>query len=163
MDDEDRRLAGVKPGMGRGRRVAPTPRLSFDLAADRWWGAHRGSATRYPQRYHHALLHLRRAFGRRRLGDIAPADVAGYIARQREAGYKGWTLRASRRHAPGDRARDHLVAAGNSDVTTTVGEPSHAYDAVRRSGARRDRLAPLYADDIASTPAGSVTSIGGAS
>lgn len=87
-------LSGLKSDMGRGRRVAPTPRLSFDVAADRWWAARTADlrpATRSAS--HHALLHLRRAFGRRRLDDIAPADVAGYIARQRAAGYKGWTLR----------------------------------------------------------------------
>lgn len=88
-------LASVKADMGRGRRVAPTPRLTFDTAASAWWDARTAElrpATRESYRY--SLKHLRRAFGRRRLDDIAPADVAAYIARQRAAGYKGSSLRS---------------------------------------------------------------------
>ncbi len=87
-------LATVKSEMGRGRRVAPSPRLTFDTAADRWWDA-RASKLRPATQdaYRHALTHLRKAFGRRRLDDIAPADVAAYVARQQAAGYRGWTLR----------------------------------------------------------------------
>lgn len=90
-------LASVKADMGRGRRVAPTPRLTFDLAADRWWesrSAEPDLAETTRESYGHSLKHLRKAFGRRRLDEIAASDVAAYVARQRAAGYKGSSLRA---------------------------------------------------------------------
>ncbi|MGI8903746.1 MAG: tyrosine-type recombinase/integrase [Solirubrobacteraceae bacterium] len=88
-------LSSVKADLGRGKRVAPTPRLTFDVAADRWWDTRTAElrpATRESYRY--SLTHLRRAFGRRRLDDIAPAAVAAYVARHRAAGYKGSTVRS---------------------------------------------------------------------
>lgn len=88
-------LSTVKSKMGKGERVAPNPRLTFDVAADRWYAARTGNlrpATR--ESYGHSLKHLRRVFGRRRLDDIAVGSVADYIADQRRAGYKGSTVRA---------------------------------------------------------------------
>jgi len=88
-------LSIVKSDLGRGRRVAPSPRLTFDAAADKWWQARATKLRPATQdAYRHALTHLRGAFGRRRLDDIAPQDVAAYVTRQQQAGYKGWTLRS---------------------------------------------------------------------
>lgn len=87
-------LATVKSDLGRGRRIAPTPRLTFDKAADEWWAA-RADRLRPATRsaYSAGLKHLRGAFGRRRLDDLTPADVARYVAERQRAGSKGWTLR----------------------------------------------------------------------
>jgi integrase len=43
--------------------------------------------------YGAGLSHLRRRFGRARMADIGPADVAAFIAEQQRAGLKGWTIR----------------------------------------------------------------------
>ncbi|MGO9974195.1 MAG: tyrosine recombinase XerC [Solirubrobacteraceae bacterium] len=40
-----------------------------------------------------ALKHLNERFGRQRLSDITPSDVSRFVADQRAAGYKGWTIK----------------------------------------------------------------------
>ena len=43
--------------------------------------------------YRSALKHLNERFGRTRLSDITPADVAAFVAAQQQAGYKGWSIK----------------------------------------------------------------------
>ena len=38
------------------------------------------------------LTHLRAWLGERRMTDIGPTDVAGYIRRKQAEGLKGWTI-----------------------------------------------------------------------
>ena len=87
-------LATVKADMGRGVRVAPATRLTFDAAADAWWAAH-SHAVRPKTRsaYDQGLKHLRPEFGRRKLDTIGPADLGRYVATKRADGYRGWTIR----------------------------------------------------------------------
>jgi integrase len=76
-----------------GERVAASPRLTFNAAADAWWEAR---AVRLRPASQHAygchLERLRERFGSRRLATITPADVVAYVTREQGAG--GWTLRA---------------------------------------------------------------------
>jgi integrase len=79
---------------GRGERVAADPRLRFDTAADAWWEERVVRLRPATQSAYAAnLKHLRATFGRRRLVDIAPADVARFVANQQATGLKGWTIR----------------------------------------------------------------------
>ncbi len=88
-------LATVKSEMGRGRRVAPVPRLTFDVAADRWFEARCGDLRPATcDSYTHSLAHLRRALGRRRLDDLSVNDVTRFIRGQRAAGYRGSSVRS---------------------------------------------------------------------
>lgn len=80
----------------RGERVAADPRLRFDDAATAWWEARVVKLRPATQNaYGAGLAHLRKPehFGRARLADVTPADVADYITRQEKAGLKGWTIK----------------------------------------------------------------------
>lgn len=89
LDDERARR-------NRGERVAADPRLTFSDAAQAWWDARvlkLRPATH--SAYGAGLAHLKRPehFGRRRLSDITPTDVARYVTVQQAAGLKGWTIK----------------------------------------------------------------------
>jgi integrase len=87
-------LAEAHAARGRGERVAADPRLTFDSAADAWWSARATRLRPTTQAgYRSALVHLRREFGRVRLSDIAPEQVARFVAVQQAAGFKGWTIK----------------------------------------------------------------------
>jgi integrase len=87
-------LAEAHASRARGERVAADPRLRFNDAADAWWDARATRLRPMTQTtYSAALRHLRQRFGRLRLADIQPSDVAGFIASQQDAGLKGWTVR----------------------------------------------------------------------
>jgi hypothetical protein len=88
-----RRASVVHRRDGLHQRVAPTPRLMFNAAADRWWEGHVVRLRPNTQSaYRAALLHLRRHFGRRRLSDITAEHVAGYVTAM-QAERKGWTVK----------------------------------------------------------------------
>jgi integrase len=60
------------------------PRLTFGKAADEWFANHVEAYLR-PQSqgcYRAALKHLRKEFGTRRMTDISPSMVAGYVRKQ---------------------------------------------------------------------------------
>jgi integrase len=87
-------LADAHSARARGERVATDPRLRFDDAAEAWWDARVTRLRPATQcAYGAGLAHLRDRFGRARMADITPADVAGFIAAQQRAGLKGWTIK----------------------------------------------------------------------
>jgi integrase len=88
------RLAVEHSKRARGERVATDPRLRFDDAAQAWWEARVKRLRPATQSaYGAGLAHLRDRFGRERMSDITPADVAAFIAAQQQAGLKGWTIK----------------------------------------------------------------------
>jgi integrase len=87
-------LAGEHSKRARGERVTADPRLRFEDAAQAWWDARAVRLRPTTQGTYAACLgHLRARFGRARLADITPADVAAFVAAQQDAGFKGWTIR----------------------------------------------------------------------
>ena len=87
-------LATAHAARARGERVTADPRMTFDQAADAWWTARAVKLRPATQeRYAADLRHVREVFGRRRLTDISPADVAAYITTKQRAGLKGWTIK----------------------------------------------------------------------
>jgi integrase len=87
-------LAHAHATRARGERVATDPRLRFEDAADAWWDARATRLRPTTQAvYRSCLGHLRERFGRERLADIQPVDVAAFIAAQQAAGLKGWTVK----------------------------------------------------------------------
>jgi integrase len=78
----------------RGERVASDPRLTFAAAADAWWEARVTKLRPATQNaYGAALKHLRTHFGRQRMTQITPTDVARYVSAQQGRGLKGWTVK----------------------------------------------------------------------
>jgi integrase len=89
-------LAEEHAKRARGERVAVDPRLTFAAAADAWWEARVVKLRPATQNaYGAGLAHLKRPehFGRSRVRDITPGDVAKYVSDQQAAGLKGWTIK----------------------------------------------------------------------
>jgi site-specific recombinase XerD len=87
-------LAEEHARRGRGEKITADPRLRFDDAAAAWWEARAVKLRPATQNaYGAGLRHLSGYFGRRRLSDIGPGDVARFVAQQQRAGLKGWTIR----------------------------------------------------------------------
>lgn len=87
-------LATEHARRGRGERIAVDPRLKFDGAADIWWAARALKLRPATQSaYSACLIHLRASFGRRRMTDITPSDVAAYVSTKQAEGLKGWTIK----------------------------------------------------------------------
>ena len=87
-------LADAHSARARGERVATDPQLRFEDAARAWWNARVTRLRPATQSaYGAGLKHLRDRFGRERMTDITPADVAAFIAAQQRAGLKGWTIK----------------------------------------------------------------------
>jgi integrase len=87
-------LATEHAKRARGERVASDPRLTFAAAADAWWEARVIKLRPGTQNaYGAALRHLRAHFGRQRMTQITPTDVARYVSVQQVRGLKGWTLK----------------------------------------------------------------------
>jgi integrase len=89
-------LAEAHAARARGERVAADPRLRFPDAAEAWWDARvvkLRPATL--SAYGAGLAHLKKPqfFGRARMSDITPTDVARYVSAQQAAGLKGWTIK----------------------------------------------------------------------
>lgn len=87
-------LAEVHAARARGERAAREPRLRFDQAADAWWQnrvVRLRPATQ--DAYAASLMHLEKRFGRTRMMDITPGDIAAFVAAQQRAGLRGWTIR----------------------------------------------------------------------
>ena len=86
-------LAQAHAARARGERVAADPRLKFNDAADAWWDARAVKLRPTTQSvYAGSLAHLRRHFGRHRLIDISPGDVAAYVS-IKQATLKGWSVK----------------------------------------------------------------------
>jgi integrase len=113
-------LARAHAARSRGERVTADPRLRFNDAADAWWEARVVKLRPATQSaYRAGLTYLRREFGRSRLADIAPRDVAAFIGRQQQAGLKGWTIKGHLTVLSGvfQYASRHLGFIGTSPVS----------------------------------------------
>ena len=87
-------LATEHAKRARGERTAADPRLTFDTAADAWWDARVVRLRLGTQNaYGAALKHLRAHFGRQRMVNMTPTDVAKYVAKKQSEGLKGWTIK----------------------------------------------------------------------
>jgi integrase len=69
--------------------------------------------------YRSALKHLDEYFGRARLSDITPGDVAAFVAAQQRAGYKGWSIKGHLATLSGifKYAGRHLGFSGTNPVS----------------------------------------------
>ena len=115
-----RALAEAHASRARGERVAADPRLRFADAADAWWRARVANMRPTTQgTYRSALKHLNERFGRTRLSDITPGDVAAFVAAQQRAGYKGWSIKGHLATLSGifKYAGRHLGFAGTNPVS----------------------------------------------
>lgn len=89
-------LATEHASRARGERIAADPRLKFTDAAQAWWDTRVVKLRPGTQNaYGAGLAHLRKPqhFGRMRLVDVTPTDVARYVTAQQAAGLKGWTIK----------------------------------------------------------------------
>lgn len=113
-------LSTAHAARARGERVAADPRLTFEDAAQAWWDAR---ATRLrpttQATYASCRKQLQARFGRVRLADIQPSDVAAFVAAQQAAGFKGWTIRGQLTvlSAIYKHAGRHMGFVGTSPVT----------------------------------------------
>lgn len=115
-----RALADAHSARARGERVAADPRLKFEDAAAAWWEARAVRLRPTTQAvYKSCLAHLSERFGRARLSDIQPADVARFVADQQATGLKGWTIKGQLTvlSAVFKYAARHLGFVGASPVT----------------------------------------------
>ena len=158
MKEAETTLAEIKAKMGRGERVAPSPRLRFAEASAAWLDAK--SPNLQPKTieiYRYALdSHLLPAFGHRRLSEIDVSTISAFIARmasveyRREVevrngqrptattGYSVQTIKSSL--VPISRtfayAKRHLGFAGENPVTALDLDERPGYKA-RRVGKRK--------------------------
>jgi integrase len=87
-------LAEEHARRARGEKIADDPRLKFNDAAEAWWSARVVKLRPATQSaYRASLIHLREQFGRRRMSDITPSDVAAYVSIKQSEGQKGWTIK----------------------------------------------------------------------
>ena len=89
-------LANAHSARARGERVAADPRLRFSDAAQAWWDARvREAAPGHAERLRSRARPSQAAehFGRSRMTDITPQQVADYVSAQQDAGLKGWTIK----------------------------------------------------------------------
>jgi integrase len=90
MKEAETTLAEVKSKMGRGERVAPSPRLRFAEASAAWLDAK--SPNLQPKTieiYRYVLdSHLLPAFGRTRLSEIDISTISAFIARMASVEYR---------------------------------------------------------------------------
>jgi integrase len=90
-------LADIRSDKGHGKRVAPAPRLTFAIAAERWLEAQTG--TLRPATLDAYGSHLRSTllprWGRTRLDAITVDDVCRLAESMRRAGRKAWTIRGA--------------------------------------------------------------------
>jgi integrase len=111
-------LAAAHSARGRRERVGD-PNLRFDEAAQDWWDnrvVKLRPATK--SAYSAAMKHLRASFGKYRLADISPADVAAYVSARESQGAKGWTIKGELTPLSGifRYAARHLGFTGTSPV-----------------------------------------------
>ena len=111
-------LAEAHSARGRRERVGD-PNLRFEEAAQAWWDNRVVKLRPATQSaYSAALKHLRARFGKERLSDISPADVAAYVTSRESQGAKGWTIKGELTPLSGifRYAARHLGFAGTSPV-----------------------------------------------
>lgn len=114
------RAALAEAHTSRGRReLVGDPNLRFEDAAQAWWDNRVIKLRPATQSaYSAALKHLRASFGKDRLANISPADVAAYVTSRESQGAKGWTIRGELTPLSGifRYAARHLGFTGTSPV-----------------------------------------------
>jgi integrase len=85
------KLGEIKRDKFSGKRVAPNPRLTFALAAERWLESYKATRRKSSVAVYAASLkvHLIPAFGRRRLDQINVDDMARLIEKMQTVEYRG--------------------------------------------------------------------------
>lgn len=142
-------LAEVKANMGKGKRVAPAPRLTFGHAAEQWKQSQMAAlrpATR--DAYGSSLKnHLLPRWERRRLDSIDVDDVARLISQMHDAGLRAWTIRGVLTVAGRvfDFARRRLGWAGENPVRLLDRSERPQSDARERRVLTGDELERLLA------------------
>lgn len=89
-------LAQAHAQRARGERIAADPRLAFTDAASAWWEARvvrLRPATQSTYAGHLVRLSRPEHFGRARMADITPTDIARFVSKLQAEGLKGWTIR----------------------------------------------------------------------
>lgn len=132
-------LADEHARRNRGERIAANPRLTFPDAAKEWWDARVVKLRPNTQSGYGTCLARLQApehFGRRRLTDISPTDVARYVsaARLKDGGApKGSTLR-------GDlRVLSSIFTFAARHLGYVGGNPVALLDKVERPSAEDER------------------------
>jgi integrase len=100
-------LAKVKSDKGQGKRVAPSPRLTFGEAAERWYESQANKLRPTTRQAYRSSLdaHLLPAWGRIRLDRIDVDVVASLVERMQSAEYRAEAeRRTAQRHAAERRA-----------------------------------------------------------
>lgn len=89
MKDAETALHNVKAKMGNGERVAPNPRLTFEVAAERYLKAQTSLRPATLDAYGtHIRTHLLPAWGKKRLDHIDVDEVARLVERMQTASYR---------------------------------------------------------------------------
>jgi integrase len=125
-------LTDARAARNKREQITADPRLTFGAAADKWWDARVTRLRPATQTtYAGALAHLRPVFGRTRLTDIKPSDVAAYIA-AKQTELKDWTVQGHLTPLSSvyQYATRHLGFAGSNPVSLLdrVERPNPAED-----------------------------------
>jgi integrase len=94
-------LTDVQARKGRGERIMPNPRLTFEAAAEAWFETQASNLRPATRDVYRSQLdtHLLPAFGRRRLDSLEVDDVARLVARMGTSEYRSEVeQRTKRRH-----------------------------------------------------------------
>src|SRR5207237_10062403 len=90
------RRAQLRSRRNRGERIEPSRQTFAEYAAE--WLDRQTVRPRTLEIYRWALnVHLLPCFGRRRLDQITPEDIAAFIAAMKRKGLKGWTITSALR------------------------------------------------------------------
>jgi integrase len=96
LEEAETRRAELRLRRRRGERIEPSRQTFAEHATE--WLERQTVRPRTLELYRWALnRHLIPYFGRRRLNEITPDDIAAYIAAMKRKGLKGWTITSSLR------------------------------------------------------------------
>lgn len=120
-------LADVKARMGKGERVAPNPRLTFEQAAEKWLASAQASlrpatASTYAT---HLRTHLLPVFGRKRLDHIDVDQIASFVERMRTAEYRASVEARLGRAATGEDGYAPWAIRGVLVVASRIFDHAH--------------------------------------
>jgi integrase len=96
LEDAEAKRAELRLRRRRGERIEPN-RQTFDQYATEWLDRQQ-ARPRTLELYSWALrVHLIPYFGRRRLAQIGPEQIAGFVAAKKREGLRGWTVTSALR------------------------------------------------------------------
>ena len=127
LEDAEARRAELRLRRRRGERIQPS-RESFDQHAQQWL-ERQNVRPRTLELYSWALrVHLIPYFGRRRLDQIGPEQVAAFIAAKKRDGLRGWTVTSALRPLSmilGQAARRGQIPSNPFDQLERGERPKH--------------------------------------